>query len=108
GGAIPPPAGYFEGVREICDRYGILMHCDEVISGFGRIGEWFASTRFGAKPDLITVAKGSTSAYVPMGAVLASDKVTEHLYKPGSTLLHGINFGGHPVSAAVALKNLEI
>lgn len=108
GGAIPPPAGYFEGVREICDRYGILLHCDEVISGFGRIGEWFASTRFGAKPDLITVAKGITSAYAPMGAVLASGKVTENLYKSGSTLLHGITFGGHPVSAAIALKNIEI
>jgi adenosylmethionine-8-amino-7-oxononanoate aminotransferase len=108
GGAIPPPAGYFEGVRKICDRYGILLHCDEVISGFGRIGEWFASTRFGAKPDLITVAKGITSAYAPMGAVLVSSRVAEHLYEPGKALLHGITFGGHPLSAAIALKNLEI
>lgn len=108
GGAVPPPAGYFEGVREICDRHGILMHCDEVISGFGRMGEWFGSTRFGAKPDLITVAKGITSAYAPMGAVLTNSRVTEHLYKPGAPLLHGITFGGHPLSAVIAQKNLEI
>lgn len=108
GGAITPPAGYFEGVREICDRYGILLHCDEVISGFGRVGEWFGSTRFGAEPDLITVAKGITSAYAPMGAVLATARVTDHLFEPGSTLMHGFTFGGHPLSAAIALKNIEI
>lgn len=108
GGAILPPAGYFEGIREICDRYGILMHCDEVITAFGRAGEWFASTRFGAKPDVITVAKGLTSAYAPLGAVLATAQLTDHLYEPGAMLLHGVTFGGHPLSAAIALKNLEI
>lgn len=108
GGAIVPPAGYFEGIREICDRYGILLHCDEVITGFGRAGEWFASTRFGAKPDLITVAKGITSAYAPMGAVLASAALTDHLFEPGAVLLHGATFGGHPLSVAIALKNLEV
>ena len=108
GGCLVAPEGYWPGLREICDRYGILLVADEVITGFGRLGEWFAVTRFGAVPDLITTAKGLTSGYVPMGAVLASEKVTAHLYEPGSTLLHGITYGGHPVCAAVALRNLEI
>jgi adenosylmethionine-8-amino-7-oxononanoate aminotransferase len=81
---------------------------DEVITGFGRLGEWFGVTRFGAEPDLITTAKGLTSAYAPMGAVLASDRVATPLYDSGRTLLHGITFGGHPLSAAIALKNLEL
>jgi adenosylmethionine-8-amino-7-oxononanoate aminotransferase len=81
---------------------------DEVITGFGRIGEWFAVDRYGAVPDVITVAKGITSAYAPMGAVLVSDRIAEPLYEDGRMLLHGITFGGHPVSAAVALRNLEI
>ena len=108
GGCLVPPDGYWPGLREIADRYGILLVADEVITGFGRLGEWFGVTRFGAVPDLITTAKGLTSAYVPMGAVLASEKVTAPLYEDKRTLLHGITFGGHPVCAAVALRNLEI
>jgi adenosylmethionine-8-amino-7-oxononanoate aminotransferase len=108
GGCLVPPEGYWPGLREIADRYGILLVADEVITGFGRLGEWFGVTRFGAVPDLITTAKGLTSAYVPMGAVLCSQKVAAPLYEDKRTLLHGITFGGHPVCAAVALHNLEI
>jgi adenosylmethionine-8-amino-7-oxononanoate aminotransferase len=108
GGCLVPPAGYWAGLREIADRYGIALVADEVITGFGRIGEWFAGPRFGPAPDLITVAKGLTSAYAPMGAVLVSDRIAEPLYEGGRMLLHGITFGGHPVAAAVALRNLEV
>jgi adenosylmethionine-8-amino-7-oxononanoate aminotransferase len=108
GGCFAPPPGYWAGLRELADRYGILLHADEVITGFGRIGEWFAVERYGATPDLITVAKGLTSAYAPMGAVLVSDKVAAPFYEENRTLLHGITFGGHPLCAAIALKNLEI
>jgi adenosylmethionine-8-amino-7-oxononanoate aminotransferase len=108
GGCLVPPDGYWHGLREIADRYGILLVADEVITGFGRLGEWFGVDRFGVAPDIITVAKGITSAYAPMGATIVSDRVAEPFYKPGATLLHGITFGGHPVSAAIALRNLEI
>lgn len=108
GGCLVPPEGYWPGLREIADRYGILLVADEVITGFGRLGEWFGVTRFGARPDLITTAKGLTSAYVPMGAVLCSGRVAAPLYEDGRALLHGITFGGHPVCAAVALRNLQI
>jgi adenosylmethionine-8-amino-7-oxononanoate aminotransferase len=108
GGCLVPPDGYWPGLREIADRYGILLVADEVITGFGRLGEWFGVTRFGVVPDLITTAKGLTSAYLPMGAVLCSQKVAAPLYEDKVTLLHGITFGGHPVCAAVALQNLEI
>lgn len=108
GGCLQPPEGYWPGLREICDRHGILLVADEVITGFGRLGEWFGVTRFETVPDLITTAKGLTSAYAPMGAVMVSERVAAPLYDVDRTLLHGITFGGHPVSAAVALKNLEI
>jgi adenosylmethionine-8-amino-7-oxononanoate aminotransferase len=108
GGCFTPPAGYWAGLRELADRYGILLLADEVISGFGRVGEYFAVSRYGGAPDLITVAKGLTSAYAPMGAVLVSDRVAEPLYRPMTQLSHGITFGGHPVSAAIALRNLDI
>jgi adenosylmethionine-8-amino-7-oxononanoate aminotransferase len=108
GGCLVPPEGYWPGLRQIADRHGILLVADEVITGFGRLGEWFGSTRFGAVPDLITTAKGLTSAYLPMGAVLCSEKVAAPLYEDKRTLLHGITFGGHPVCAAVALANIEI
>jgi adenosylmethionine-8-amino-7-oxononanoate aminotransferase len=108
GGCFVPPAGYWEGLREIADRYGILLAADEVITGFGRLGEWFGSSRFGARPDLMTVAKGLTSAYAPMGGVLVADRVAAPLYDAGRTLLHGVTFGGHPVSAAIALRSIEI
>ena len=108
GGCLVPPAGYWAGLRAIADRHGILLVADEVICAFGRIGEWFSVDRFGAVPDLITTAKGLTSAYAPMGAVLVSDRVAAPLYEERATLLHGITFGGHPVACAVALQNLEL
>jgi adenosylmethionine-8-amino-7-oxononanoate aminotransferase len=108
GGCLTPPEGYWPGVREIADRHGILLVSDEVICGFGRLGEWLGVERYGAVPDLATTAKGITSAYAPMGAVMVSDKVAAPLYEAGRTLLHGITFAGHPLCAAIALRNLEI
>jgi adenosylmethionine-8-amino-7-oxononanoate aminotransferase len=108
GGALVPPEGYWAGLREIADKYGITLMADEVITGFGRFGEYFASARYGPAPDVITLAKGLTSAYAPMGAVLVSDKVAEPLYEEGRMLLHGITFAGHPMAAAIALRNIEI
>ncbi len=108
GGCIVAPPGYWAGLRRLADRYGTLLMADEVITGFGRIGEWFAIGREGIVPDLISVAKGLTSAYAPMGAVLAGSHVVEPLITAGRLFRHGITFGGHPVSAAVALKNIEI
>jgi adenosylmethionine-8-amino-7-oxononanoate aminotransferase len=108
GGCLLPPEGYWPGLRALCDRYGILLVADEVITGFGRLGEWFGVTRFGATPDIITTAKGITSAYAPMGAVFVAERVAAPFFEAGRTLLHGITFGGHPVSAAIALRNLDI
>ena len=108
GGSFMPPAGYLEGVREICDRHGILLCFDEVITGFGRVGAWFASERFGVTPDLITSAKGLSSAYASIGALVASDRVMEPFLDSGRMYSHGMTFGGHPVQAAIALKNIEI
>lgn len=108
GGCLVPPDGYWAGLRELADRYGIALVADEVITGFGRIGEWFAAPRYGATPDVITVAKGITSAYAPMGAAIVSDRIAEPLYEDGRMLLHGITFGGHPVAAAIALHNIEV
>jgi adenosylmethionine-8-amino-7-oxononanoate aminotransferase len=108
GGAFTPPAGYFAGVRDLCDRYGPLLCADEVITGFGRVGEWFASERYDIRPDLITCAKGMSSAYASIGAVLASDRVAAPFLQGTSMFTHGITFGGHPVQAAVALRNIEI
>jgi adenosylmethionine-8-amino-7-oxononanoate aminotransferase len=108
GGSFTPPAGYFPGVREICDRYGILLCADEVITGFGRLGAWFGSERYDVRPDLVTCAKGLSSAYASIGAVLAREKVFEPFLEGKAMYSHGITFGGHPVQAAVALKNLEI
>ncbi|HEX3278158.1 MAG TPA: aspartate aminotransferase family protein [Thermoleophilaceae bacterium] len=108
GGSFMPPAGYFEGVRALCDEHGILLCADEVICGFGRLGHWFGSERFDIRPDLITSAKGLSSAYAAIGALIASERVMEPFAKPGAMYLHGMTFGGHPVQAAVALKNIEI
>jgi adenosylmethionine-8-amino-7-oxononanoate aminotransferase len=108
GGSFTAPAGYWRGVREICDRYGILLCADEVITAFGRLGHWFGSERFGIEPDLITCAKGLSSAYASIGAVIASERVVEPFLDETAMYAHGITFGGHPVQAAVALKNLEI
>jgi len=108
GGAFTPPAGYFQGVREICDEYGVLLCADEVITGFGRLGEWFGSTKYDIRPDLVTSAKGLSSAYASIGAVIATDKVFEPFLDSQSMYSHGITFGGHPVQCAIALKNIEI
>ena len=107
GGCLVAPPGYWAGLREIADECGALLMADEVICGFGRLGEWLGVEREGVVPDLATVAKGLTSAYAPMGAVLVSDRVAEPLIG-GGVLRHGITFGGHPASAAVALKSIEI
>jgi adenosylmethionine-8-amino-7-oxononanoate aminotransferase len=108
-GSITPPEGYFDRVREICDEHGVLLVADEVICGFGRVGDWFGSTRYGIEPDLMTLAKGITSAYAPLGAVVASEKVTEPFFaEPKTAFTHGITFGGHPLSCAISLANLAI
>ncbi|HYO39014.1 MAG TPA: aminotransferase class III-fold pyridoxal phosphate-dependent enzyme [Nocardioidaceae bacterium] len=108
GGCIPPPPQYWAGLRRLADTYGALLMADEVITGFGRIGEWFAVSREGVAPDLISVAKGLTSAYAPMGAMLARDRVLAPLVAHSKVLRHGVTFGGHPLSAALALKSIEI
>jgi adenosylmethionine-8-amino-7-oxononanoate aminotransferase len=108
GGCFPPPPGYFERVREICDEYDVLLVSDEVICAFGRIGSMFASTDFGYQPDIITVAKGMTSGYSPIGAMIASDRLFEPFRHGQEMFAHGYTFGGHPVSAAVAMANLDI
>jgi adenosylmethionine-8-amino-7-oxononanoate aminotransferase len=108
GGSFTPPAGYFRGVRELCDHHGILLCADEVITGFGRLGAWFGSELYDIRPDLITCAKGLSSAYASIGAVVARDAVMEPFLQGEHSYAHGITFGGHPVQAAIALKNLEI
>ncbi|MCZ4585298.1 aspartate aminotransferase family protein [Rhodococcus opacus] len=108
GGCFPPPPGYFERVRQICDEYDVLLVSDEVICAFGRIGSMFACDDFGYVPDIITCAKGLTSGYSPIGAMIASDRLFEPFADGTSMFAHGYTFGGHPVSAAVALANLDI
>jgi adenosylmethionine-8-amino-7-oxononanoate aminotransferase len=108
GGAFLPPEGYWRGVRELCDRYDILLCADEVITGFGRVGSWFGSERYDIRPDLMTIAKGLSSSYAAIGAVVASDRVMEPFMRDTRMYAHGITFGGHPVASAVALKNIEI
>jgi adenosylmethionine-8-amino-7-oxononanoate aminotransferase len=108
GGCLPPPPGYFDRVRDICDRYDVLLVSDEVICAFGRLGEYFGATRYGYQPDIITCAKGITSGYVPLGAMIASERLVEPFLAERSWFAHGITFGGHPVGAAVALANLDI
>jgi adenosylmethionine-8-amino-7-oxononanoate aminotransferase len=108
GGAFTPPEGYWRGVRELCDRYDILLCADEVITGFGRLGAWFGSELYDIRPDLMTIAKGLSSSYAAIGAVVASDRVMEPFMEGTRMYSHGITFGGHPVQAAVALKNIEI
>lgn len=108
GGCFTPPPGYFARVREICDKYGVLMVSDEVICAFGRIGHYFGSLRYGYEPDIITFAKGVTSGYVPLGGMMVSDRIMEPFSKGDNTFLHGITFAGHPVSTAVALANLDV
>ncbi len=108
GGCFPPPPGYFQRVREICDAHDVLLVSDEVICAFGRLGTYFGCEKFGYLPDIITCAKGMTSGYSPIGAAVVSDRIAEPFYRPGNVFLHGYTFGGHPVSAAVALANLDL
>jgi adenosylmethionine-8-amino-7-oxononanoate aminotransferase len=108
GGCFPPPPGYFQRVREICDEYDVLLVSDEVICAFGRLGYMFGAERYGYQPDIITCAKGLSSGYSPIGAMIASDRLMEPFLQGTNTFYHGYTFGGHPVSAAVALKNLQI
>jgi adenosylmethionine-8-amino-7-oxononanoate aminotransferase len=108
GGAFTPPGGYWRGVRELCDRYDILLSADEVITAFGRVGHWFASERYDIRPDIVCCAKGLSSSYAAIGAVLVTDRVMEPFLDDVSMYSHGITFGGHPVMSAIALKNIEI
>ena len=108
GGCYVPPDGYFQRVREICDTHGVLLVSDEVICGFGRLGHIFGADRFGYQPDMITMAKGLTSGYAPLGGVMISDRITEPFASAGRDFNHGFTFGGHPAAAAVALANLDI
>jgi adenosylmethionine-8-amino-7-oxononanoate aminotransferase len=107
GGCLTPPEGYFQRVREICDEYDVVMISDEVICAWGRLGEWFGSERYAYEPDIITTAKGLTSAYAPMGAVIVSDRLAEPFLDGNHSFSHGFTFGGHPICAAVALANLD-
>ncbi len=108
GGCFPPPPGYFQRVREICDEYDVLLVSDEVICAFGRLGHMFGAERFGYQPDMITCAKGITSGYAPLGAMIATDRLMEPFLKGAESFAHGYTFGGHPVSTAVANANLDI
>jgi adenosylmethionine-8-amino-7-oxononanoate aminotransferase len=107
GGCFTPPEGYFERVREICDEYDVLLISDEVICAWGRLGEWFGAERFHYVPDVITTAKGLTSAYAPMGAVIVSDRIAQPFMDGTNSFTHGFTFGGHPICSAVALANLD-
>ena len=108
GGSFTPPRGYWPGLRALCDKYGILLVADEVITGFGRVGEWFGSLRFDAQPDLLTFAKGVTAGHAPLGGVLMSDKVAAPFVSGDAVYTHGLTFGGHPLTTAVALSALDI
>ncbi len=108
GGCFPPPPGYFQRVREICDEYDVLLVSDETICAYGRLGTMFGAQKFDFQPDIITTAKGLTSGYSPLGAAIISDRIYEPFSKGDNMFGHGYTFGGHPVSCAVALANLDI
>jgi adenosylmethionine-8-amino-7-oxononanoate aminotransferase len=108
GGCFTPQDGYFQRVREICDRHGVLLISDEVICSWGRLGHWFGCERYDYRPDIVTTAKGLTSAYAPMGAVIVSDAIADLFMEGTAMFAHGFTFGGHPVSAAAAMANLDI
>jgi adenosylmethionine-8-amino-7-oxononanoate aminotransferase len=103
-----PQDGYFQRVREICDRHGVLLISDEVICSWGRLGHWFGCERFGYEPDMITTAKGITSAYAPLGAVIAGDHIAEPFLHGKAIFNHGFTFGGHPIACATALANIDV
>src|SRR5262245_3128412 len=110
GGVYPPPDGYLSAVREICRRHDVLFVADEVITGYGRVGQWFASGRFDLDPDMITTAKGLSSGYLPIGAVIVGRKVSEPFWRVGSAegFRHGYTYSGPPAAAAVAMANLDL
>jgi len=108
GGCFVPPEGYFQRIREICDEYNVLLISDEVICAFGRLGEYFGAERYDYLPDIITTAKGLTSSYAVMGALIASDRVFEPFSHGNASFMHGFTWGGHPMAAAVALANLDV
>ncbi|HWA20848.1 MAG TPA: aspartate aminotransferase family protein [Caulobacterales bacterium] len=108
GGVITPPKGYWPRVEAICRKYGILLVVDEVITGFGRLGEWFGFQHFGLKPDLVPMAKGMSSGYLPISAVGVSSAIVDVLREKGGEFVHGYTYSGHPTCAAVAIKNIEI
>jgi len=108
GGVIIPPENYWPRVEAICRKYGILLVCDEVICGFGRLGRWFGHHHYGIKPDLVSMAKGLSSGYLPVSAVGVADHIVEVLREVGGDFVHGYTYSGHPTCAAVALKNIEI
>jgi adenosylmethionine-8-amino-7-oxononanoate aminotransferase len=108
GGCFTPPEGYWQRIREICDEYDVLLISDEVICSWGRLGHWFGAQRYDYVPDLITTAKGITSAYAPMGAVIASDRVAEPFLQGNNSFVHGFTFAGHPISCAVSMANIDV
>ncbi len=108
GGCFPPPPGYFQRVREICDKYDVLLVSDEVICAFGRLGHMFGASRYDYQPDMITCAKGITSGYAPLGAMIATDELMAPFLEGNNSFAHGYTFGGHPVSTAVGMANLDI
>lgn len=108
GGCFVPQDGYFQRVREICDRHKVLLISDEVICAWGRLGHWFGCERYGCEPDIVTTAKGMTSAYAPMGAVITTDRVAEPFLHARAIFNHGFTFGGHPMACAVATANIDV
>jgi putrescine aminotransferase len=107
-GVFVPPDGYWPEIQRICRKYDVLLVADEVITGFGRTGDWFGSQHFGIQPDVMTLAKGITSGYIPLGAVMFNDRIAAVLKDKGGELAHGYTYSGHPVCAAVALENIRI
>ena len=108
GGVVIPPSTYWPEIRRICDEHGILLVTDEVICGFGRLGEWFGADYYGVEPDLMTFAKGVTSGYLPLGGVMVSDRVADVLVDEGGEFAHGYTYSGHPAACAVAIENIHI
>lgn len=108
GGAFVPPPGYWAGLRSLCDRYGIILVADETITAFGRVGEWFASSLFDGRPDIITFAKGVTAGHAPLGGVLMTERMAEPFVTGGETYMHGLTYSGHPLTTAIADRVLEI
>ena len=108
GGCLVPPPGYWQRVREICDRYGVILVSDEVICAFGRLGTWFGAQKYDYVPDIVTVAKGLTAGYAPLGAMIVSDRLAEPFQHDDLSFIHGFTWAGHPVSCAVARKSIDI